>query len=362
LENNGSVETWEKIKDMVEVDFKKLHEARQQLEKEKDEFEAMKEKYAKISFPSTIKLDVGGHQFKTSLSTLRKEESLLSHMFSGKGFKVEKDEDGYYFIDRPGTYFAPILHYLQTGSFIPPNNPQKIKAILQEAEFYQIKSLIQLLSPIPRYFKDINDHNGVLYWLGTQKGKAIYKNPYTLGLVKVTGNISNPAAMVDHFQKIDAGGCNFIGKEIRIEFVDVTVIPNSYSLSPQDNEFLDCYSLSRWRFEGFDSYIGDWIILYEHTIPLGTQDRSNWPISTTSSFQTFRLICPGAAEPSKYSPDSPSYCPTSPTYSPSSPTYCPSSPPYNYSRPKTHRPYSFSDNCFHVCQFEIYGDVFPKIN
>jgi len=160
---------WGKLTQLVDLDFQKLKEHQLKLEKEKADFETMKVKFSKNNFPSIIKLDVGGHQFKTSISTLRREESLLSHMFSGSGYLVEKDEDGFYFIDRPGKYFAPILHYLQTGSFIPPDNPQKLEAILQEVQFYQIRSLIDQLTPIPRHFKNLIDTEGVLYWVGTKK-------------------------------------------------------------------------------------------------------------------------------------------------------------------------------------------------
>jgi len=40
-----------------------------------------------------------------------------------------------------------ILYYLQTGEFIIPDNIQKRKAIAQEADFYQIQSIIKILNP-----------------------------------------------------------------------------------------------------------------------------------------------------------------------------------------------------------------------
>jgi len=71
---------------------------------------------------------------------------MLSRMFSGTGFQVEKDEDGCYFIDRPGEPFTPILHYLQTGVFLPPKDPVSLEAVKQEADFYQVPGLV-------KYFK-----------------------------------------------------------------------------------------------------------------------------------------------------------------------------------------------------------------
>lgn len=35
-------------------------------------------------------------------------------------FTAVKDERGYYFIDRDGEYFAPILEFLRTGDFYVP--------------------------------------------------------------------------------------------------------------------------------------------------------------------------------------------------------------------------------------------------
>lgn len=62
---------------------------------------------------------------------------MLSRMFSGNGFLVEKDEDGFYFIDRPGKPFATILNYLQTGVFIPPHDETSLAALKIEVDFYQ---------------------------------------------------------------------------------------------------------------------------------------------------------------------------------------------------------------------------------
>lgn len=130
----------EKLKKSCDAEVDRIMELQAKLDREREEFEHYKEKIATVHFPNTIKLDVGGHHFKTTASTLCKEESMLSAMFSGRGFKVEKDEDGFYFIDRPGPPFAHILHYLQTGVFIPPTDKSQLKAIALEADFYQVSS------------------------------------------------------------------------------------------------------------------------------------------------------------------------------------------------------------------------------
>ena len=59
-----------------------------------------------VHFPGTIRLDVGGKIYKTTLDTLRKDpDSMLYAMFSGR-FELKADErDGTYFIDRDGKLF-----------------------------------------------------------------------------------------------------------------------------------------------------------------------------------------------------------------------------------------------------------------
>jgi len=227
-------------------------------------------------------------------------------MFSGSGYLVEKDEDEFYFIDRPGKYFAPILHYLQTGSFIPPDNPQKLEAILQEVQFYQIRSLIDQLTPIPRHFKNLIDTEGVLYWVGTKKGTENYLNPYSLGKVKVSGNVSDPVSAVDYAKNPlkDAGGCSWKEKYIQIDFIGITIQPSSYSLSYSSS----CNNPFVWRLEALDTN-NDWKILMNHSEKL--TERKNWTISSVEYFSSFRLVC--------------------------------------------------VQGCYHVCQFEIYGECLLKL-
>ena len=59
-----------------------------------------------VHFASTIKLNVGGKIYKTTLDTLKKDpDSMLCAMFSGR-FELKADEDdGAYFIDRDAELF-----------------------------------------------------------------------------------------------------------------------------------------------------------------------------------------------------------------------------------------------------------------
>jgi hypothetical protein len=98
------------------------------------------------TFPSIIHLNIGGHLFTTTLSTLtRNPNTMLARMFSG-AFAVATDKDGNYFIDRDGTHFRYILNYLRDGSC---NFPKHVaKELLAEARFYAIDGLIKYIEQI----------------------------------------------------------------------------------------------------------------------------------------------------------------------------------------------------------------------
>ena len=129
------------------VDFmKKAHELMNQqaldLRKEKEAFESVAKKLDYVRFASTIKLNVGGQYFTTSVQTLAKDKgSMLHAMFSGR-FDTKPAEDGSYFIDRDGTHFRYILNYLRTGYLLILDDKLIRKEILEEAAFYQIRGIV----------------------------------------------------------------------------------------------------------------------------------------------------------------------------------------------------------------------------
>ena len=118
--------------------------------KEKEALDSVAKKLEHVHFAKTIKLNVGGQYFTTSLETLTKDPgSMLHAMFSGR-FDTKPAEDGSYFIDRDGTHFRHILNYLRTGQLIVPEDKVVCKELLREAEFYQIQGILAELTPKPK--------------------------------------------------------------------------------------------------------------------------------------------------------------------------------------------------------------------
>ena len=111
-----------------------LNNARQ----EKSAIEEITKTLNEVHFASTIKLNVGGKIYKTTLDTLRKDpDSMLCAMFSGR-FELKADEDdGAYFIDRDAELFRYVLNsvlevfqYIQ--HFEPSNNALRSFSLLTE--------------------------------------------------------------------------------------------------------------------------------------------------------------------------------------------------------------------------------------
>ncbi len=130
---------------------------KERVNKEEEEFEDRETKFEeelkqmenihKIQ-ESKIKLDIGGHNYTTSINTLRRDsESMLAAMFSGR-HELKKESDGSYFIDRDGTYFRYILNFLRDGYIdagtLPTDNVT-LKELLREAKYYQLTALVTFL-------------------------------------------------------------------------------------------------------------------------------------------------------------------------------------------------------------------------
>ena len=141
--------------DLMKKAYDIMKEQALDVRKEKEAFDSVAKKLEHVHFASTIKLNVGGQDFTTSLQTLTKDTgSMLHAMFSGR-FDTKPAEDGSYFIDRDGTNFRYILNYLRTGRLLLPEDKLVREELLEEAEFYQIRGIVdELRNPPNLKFKD----------------------------------------------------------------------------------------------------------------------------------------------------------------------------------------------------------------
>ncbi|XP_061561733.1 BTB/POZ domain-containing protein KCTD5-like [Phycodurus eques] len=93
-----------------------------------------------------VRLNVGGTYFVSTKQTLcREPKSFLFRLCQDHpDLDSDKDSTGAYLIDRDPTYFGPVLNYLRHGKLIMDKNLAE-EGVLEEAEFYNIASLVRLV-------------------------------------------------------------------------------------------------------------------------------------------------------------------------------------------------------------------------
>ena len=137
------------INDHIKEVFRLLKRKTSRLRKEKEAFASVAKKLEHVHFSKTLKLNIGGQLFTTSLETMKNDAGSMFHaMFSGR-FDTKPAEDGSYFIDRDGTHFRYILNYLRTAQLVVPEDKIVRKELLSEAEFYQVEGIIDILRSHP---------------------------------------------------------------------------------------------------------------------------------------------------------------------------------------------------------------------
>lgn len=95
-----------------------------------------------------VTLNVGGVLYTTTAFTLQKyQDSMLGTLVSGK-IPTMLDAQGNMFIDRDGHIFRHILNFLRASALCLPSDFTELDLLYAEADFYQIKPLVDILGQI----------------------------------------------------------------------------------------------------------------------------------------------------------------------------------------------------------------------
>jgi len=163
-------------------------------------------------------------------------------------------------------------------------------------------------------FTTLQEYNGIVNWLGTDRGKRPFTNPVDTGIVRVTGDTTVPSRAVGvTVSGQDCGWCTngTPGRSFTLE-LPIHVIPTSYCLSYSGN----CCRPDNWKLSGsLTGNVWDDLKVHANEQGLDVASRANWAINTTKEYSRFRLTSSGSDRGG---------------------------------------PTCF---CFHVCSFEVYGEV-----
>nr|XP_054771258.1 BTB/POZ domain-containing protein KCTD6-like [Lytechinus pictus] len=95
-----------------------------------------------------VSLNVGGTIYTTSRATLiRFPDSMLGSMFSDR-LPSTQDDKGNYLIDGDGPLFRYVLNFLRRSILVLPEDFKELDMLAQEADYYQIKELIDAVSQL----------------------------------------------------------------------------------------------------------------------------------------------------------------------------------------------------------------------
>ncbi len=97
-------------------------------------------------FGPFVNLNIGGHKFTTTISTLTKyPDSMLGAMFSGR-HTVQTDETGNVCIDKDGTHFRHILNFLRNPGELPMGLSEAHNVeLVREIDFYGLSDVMGVL-------------------------------------------------------------------------------------------------------------------------------------------------------------------------------------------------------------------------
>jgi len=113
-------------------------------------------------YTAPVHIDVGGKIYTSSLDTLTKyPDSKLSRMFTGSIPIVLDTLKQHYFIDRDGKMFGHILNFMRTGRPLLPEGFDQFELLLEEARYYELTDLVNILLNLQLKKQARSDHNGI---------------------------------------------------------------------------------------------------------------------------------------------------------------------------------------------------------
>ena len=97
-----------------------------------------------MSLKNIITLNVGGIEYRTSIDTIQRyPKSILGRMTHA--YCTSTDGNDVTFIDANGDMFKHILNFLRRNKLLLPDGFKDYELLLTEAEFFQIKPMVDLL-------------------------------------------------------------------------------------------------------------------------------------------------------------------------------------------------------------------------
>lgn len=134
------------------------------------------------------KINVGGTGVETTWKTLMQAGYFqrLHRQLAAPGKSLSEE----CFIDRDATLFLYVLDFLRTGQVsgnLFQSDAQLWHSLRREAAFFEIDGLTSYLNVTHRCrFLHTGDRQGVLYWLGCDRGKSYqYSNPHKSRILRV---------------------------------------------------------------------------------------------------------------------------------------------------------------------------------
>jgi len=165
---------------------------------------------------TVIGLDVRGQVFycnKSKLLNVNNGNSYFSARFREDSMldagldRVDDEGRDIYKLDRDPTVFKYIMEYIDTdtkpkGIGIYETNKKLWELVRDEALYFGLDHLIQLLRITFSCSPEDDGDKGIMYWLGTKKGTSDYDNPYIRGAVYITTHLPNRSKGTDNDMKI----------------------------------------------------------------------------------------------------------------------------------------------------------------